>query len=487
MSKSIAYAITIAAVAVVMSGCRTNKDILDDYERSMCAGRYAEPIAEIEEKAEGGGVDELMWRLHAGGSRFLNGERELAIGQFDRAEDIFLKNDAQSVFAQSGDTAFAMVTNDRAFPYAGAGEDRIFACLYKAIDYAAAGDNAAARTELNRVQQHQDNWLDERRKEIAEAEEKLKKDSADYARSNEQSENTDKVEKSSSKAFSDADFGAKIRSGCGFDPATDGRLDTLARKDWVNSYATHVTGVFRWLAGDGDAVNYFRETAELRSSNPMVTGDLAAVKAGGKPKDQVWLFIEDGLCPCREEWRIDLPLVLIPYANRFVQYAGMAFPKLRYRNAGCGAYALEAGGTSYAVLELEDIDRLMKTEFDVYFRGALTREITRTIVKVGVQVGFGIAAETTNNDNAKLGFRIAQFSAAAWAASVTQADLRSWTGLPKKVYAVRVTRPSDGHLVLKGDGMPVADITLPQGNAMVFVRKPAPGATAVVKTVNFAN
>ncbi len=40
-------------------------------------------------------------------------------------------------------------------------------CFYKAVDFAAAGKPEAARTEFNRAAHHQENWLSERRKEIA--------------------------------------------------------------------------------------------------------------------------------------------------------------------------------------------------------------------------------------------------------------------------------------------------------------------------------
>ena len=43
-------------------GCRTNKDILNDYEKAMVAGDYASPVSEIEEKADAGGVDDLPFR-----------------------------------------------------------------------------------------------------------------------------------------------------------------------------------------------------------------------------------------------------------------------------------------------------------------------------------------------------------------------------------------------------------------------------------------
>ena len=69
-----------------------------------------------------------------------------------------------------------------------------------------------------------------------------------------------------------------------------------------------------------------------------------------------------------------------------------------------------------------------------------------------------------------------------------EADLRSWTGLPKRVLAVRVDRPADGRVILAGSGgAPVAEIQVPEGNSLVFVRKTSSAAAAVVKTVTFPN
>lgn len=476
----------VVAMSAAMSGCRTNKDILNDYEKAMLVGDYAGPVAEIEGKAQGGGVDELMWRLHAGGSRYLLDNRSEAISQFDLAEDVFLRNDATSVFKQGSDVAFAMISNDRVFPYSGGGEDRIFACFYKAVDYAGDGRLDAARTELNRAAQHQDNWLWERKKEIAAAAEKLAEDADAYSKSKSDADASDSVAKSKQavdSAFADAGFSGMVKAQCDFDMSNDGNVETMARKDWLNRYVQYATGIFRWLNGERDCVNYLREIAEIDPGNALVKADLAAAEKWAKPVNQVWVFVEDGLCPVREEWRLDLPTILIPYLNHYVLYAGMALPYLRYRGAACTSYSLSADGKNSALVEMQDFDSLLKTEFGVYFRNALIREITRTVVKVGMQVALGVVAENVDDRNTKIALIASQYATAAWAASVTQADLRSWTGLPKKAYAMRIERPASGKITLTGDGMPVAEIELPAGNSMVFVRKPAQGAAAVVKTV----
>lgn len=482
----------VGLALAVFAGCRTNKDILVDYARAMSAGDYRAAVtAEVGEKAEEGGVDELMWRLMSGYSLFLQNAEASGVGQFDKAEDVFLRNEQTSVFRQGATGAFAMISNDRAFPYAGAGSDRVFACFYKAVEYARTGHPEATRTELNRAAQHQDNWLEERKREIADAEEKLREDADGYAKKEggaaSRGADQGKASETVEKALANEDFMGQIREKCGFDITRDGNLAELSRKDWVNRYVEYATGVFRWIAGDGDGANFLRELTKMDPDNMMIWEDFKAMSGGVKPRNLVWVFVEDGMGPWREEWRIDLPTVIIPYLNRYVMYAGMAFPYLEYGAAAHGAYELLVDDKPQALVEIQDVDRLLKTEFDVYFRGAITREIIRTVVKIGAQVALGVCAEHANNNYVRHSLIAAQAGVAVWAASVTQADLRSWVGLPKKVYAMRTLRPTSGRIVLTGDRSPVAEVTVPEGNTMIFVRKPSSSAPAVVKTFTLQN
>ena len=475
----------LASGVAVICGCRSP---MKDYEASLTAGDYAKAAAVADEEISEGANDELMWRLMSGGAHRLAGAKESAVVQFDRAEDVMIGHDGTSVFSSGATGAWAMMTNDKAFPYEGGGQDRIFTCLYKAIDFAAAGDAAAARTELNRAAQHQENWLFERRKDIVAAGERMEKDVAAYRKAKQQEgqgvdgQSQTKQSEAVVKAFADADFAVQVKEKCGFDMATSGVLDTLQPIDWMNPYISHVTGVFRWLNGD-DARNHLKDAATCRTDNAIVARDFAECDKGEKPSDQVWIWVEDGLGPRREEWRLDLPIVLIPYANRYVLYAGMALPYLEYRAAGGNGWKVRADGVETPMNELVDMDAKMKLEFDVYFRGALAREITRTIVKIGTQVALGVVAENTNDWRTQYALRAAQIAAAAWAASVTGADTRSWTTLPKKIHVARVARPASRRIAIASNAGPVAEVELPPGNAMVFVTKPSVLATPAVKVV----
>ena len=466
---------------LVFAGCRTTEKILNDYEKDLLSGNYAHAAIEVGEKAAEEDKSELFWRLQLAGAQYLQDDKDAAIATFDRAEDIFHAVDSRSGVSKGTTGTWAMLTNEKAFPYEGGGEDRIFTCFYKAVDYMTSGNIAAARTELNRAAQHQANWIDERQAAIAEAREKFEKDAKEYAEK--EKSDTDAAQKASDAAEGNDEFNEMIREKTGYDAEQSGRLESLVLGAYMNAYVQHVCGVFRWLQGDGGR-EYIRTAKDVKPDNSLIAADFESVDTK-KPKNQVWIYVEDGLCPVREEWRLDLPIALIPYANKYVLYAGMALPLLKERAAACSNYEVLSGDVMTSMVEIEDIDHLLRTEYDVYFRACLAREISRTVIKVGVQAGCGIAAETTNNSHVKLGFRIAQGASAAWALATTGADIRTWTALPKKVYAIRVKRPADGKLTLRGNGLPIAEIELPKGNSMVFVRKVSPSAPAVVKTAVF--
>ena len=486
-----AWKIVCAAfVCVCVAGCRTTKDVLNDYEAALSTGNYAAPVQETAELAAKGDDSRLLWLLLSGAASYMADDKPGARQMFDAAENSFAKNDMTSVFAQGGQGALAMMTNDRAFSYDGGGQDRIFTCLYKAVDFMASGDADSARVELNRVMQYQANWLYDRRRDIDAAAKKMEADADAYVKQQKTASQGNRSQQVSG-VLGDASFRSQVRAQCNFDPATSGNLDVLAPKDYMNVYAEHVTGVFRWLNGDSD-LSYLRDAATLASGNPVVVRDYREQSGGSRPANQVWIYVEDGLCPCREEWRLDLPLGLLPFVGDYVIYAGMALPYLRERAHGAVGWSVVAGGQNVPMAQLANVDALVKTEYDVYMRGALAREITRTIVKIGVQVALGVAADAAARRHEKKGnsmadywaLKASQIGVATWAATTTAADLRSWTSLPKTVKVARVGRPADGRLEVVADGQRI-QLEVPAGNTMVFIRKPGPSAYPVVKIATF--
>ncbi|MBR1871082.1 MAG: hypothetical protein IJ802_04580 [Kiritimatiellae bacterium] len=478
--KSAIRIASICGIAATLAGCRTFNDARQSYALNLAQGNYAMLPGEMAEfAAKKDNNAPLAWLYSAYGA-YLADDAAAASTAFDNAEAVFLAHDAKGIFSSAASSTAAIMTNDKAFEYDGGGLDRVFVALYKAIGYMGTGQVNAARTELNRAAQYQDNWLYERRKNIADSRERLaageRKQAKDKSVANAPNSAT-----SVAQVFADDSFGGIFRDATGFDPRSSGDIEKLARKDYVNVYAEHVTGIFRWLNGDG-GLSYLKDAAALAPANSVLARDAAECASGAKPQEQVWIWVEDGLCPRRKEWRIDLPVMFIPYANRYVLYAGMAFPVLEERAAAT------YGGISsngIAAQLLQDVDALVRTEYDVYMRGALAREVTRAVARVAVQAGFGVAAEHASDRGTRLGFQLAQLSSAAWAAGMTSADTRSWDVLPKHVWCIRMARPETGRVDVAVGGR-VVTLSPPAGcNTLVWIRQAVPLAAPVVKQVAF--
>lgn len=473
--------LAFVATALALAGCRTTEDVIRDYNLDFANGLYERGATETDGLAASGGGDALLWHQLAGSAMRLSGRERDAIAHFDAAERCYADNDTRSVFSRGASSTTAMMVNDTMFAYDGDGVDRVFTCLYKAIDFLSFGNVELARVELNRASQYQRNWLYDMRKEIEDARKRFDADANNYIKSQKafsssRSERQNQID----TALSDAQFRDKFIANCGFDPATSGDIEAIASsKAFMNPYALHLTGVFRWLANDSDK-NDLRDLAALAPYCTTARRDASECRKGIRPENQVWVFIEDGLCPYRSEWRCDLPLYFIPGANRYLPYVAMAFPTLNYRSNAAENWRVGGNATE----RLADIDGLVKTEYDIYMRSALTREISRTLIRAGMEIALGILAESHRNQNDYWAYKAAQIGVALWAASCTKADVRSWTALPKRVLVARVDRPASGIISVKA-GVETLELPVPPGNTLLFIRKPGPSAPAIVKSFTF--
>lgn len=467
----------IAALGLLSAlvGCRTTEEVLRDYNAEFPSGIYERGAAETAELAEGGGGDELLWHLMAGAAFRLAGDGTAAFRQLEAADRCFGANDSKGVFSRGASSSWAMMVNDTVFPYDGGGVDRVFACLYKAIDFLDAGNAADARVDLNRAGQYQRNWLFDRKKEIAAAQKRFDADAQRYMNSQRVSYRG-AGQTQAGTILRDADMRRKFVKACGFDPGADGDIAVIASsKAYINPYAMHVEGVFRWLAGDSDR-GELRDASSYLPRSSMARRDAAERRAGKAPRGQVWVYIEDGMCPVRGEWRCDLPLWYIPGAREYLPYVAMAFPTLVSRAAASDYWRVEGVAPELVC----DVDALVKTEYDLYMKGAVTREITRTIIRAGMEIALGVLAEQHRKQDDYWSYKLAQVGVAVWAAACTKADTRSWPSLPKRVFAARIDRPASGRLTIRAAAETIS-VDLPPGNSLVFLRKPGPFAKTTVK------
>ena len=97
-----------------------------------------------------------------------------------------------------------------------------------------------------------------------------------------------------------------------------------------------------------------------------------------------------------------------------------------------------------------------------------------------MQIAFGAVRDSISDDNTRLALTLVQLGTAAYSFATTDADIRSWTALPKKVYMLDLPRPADGTITVNC-GVEQVKLNVPPGNTMVFVRKTSSAAPSVVK------
>lgn len=475
----------LALSMLLAAGCGpTVAEVMTMHDRDLTTNDFGASLPYLEEfvadDEDNSHEDTPLWRLMIANAKMLTADKD-AIKAFDTAEDVLLKNDKET-----NNYTSAMLVNDRMLKFVPSFQDRIFISLDKATMYAGKHNNDAARTEFNRMMQYQENWLFERRKEIAASEaamkERLAKD--DQSDIPGVTEESNRLKREAMQVYDNLltndNVLGMILKNCNFDLKNSGDINKMKPNDYQNAYATHLCGLFRWLNGD-DGVVYLKDALKLKPQSPLLAADLAAADKNAMPQNEVWVYVEDGLCPVRAEVRMDLPVFLVPFAARYVKYIGIALPKQVFRPAAAQVYTV--AGTPME--ELENIDRLLKAEYDVYMNSAVKRELMRCLLKTVPQVAAGVVRDNLDNSYAKMGCTAFQIAAAQYAASSTLADLRTWNVLPKRVLVQRVQRPANGVIKLTADDKSV-DIKVPEGNSIVLVRKVAPASPFVVRQINFA-
>lgn len=457
-----------------LTGCLSVRERIETQTIQVQAGDYASAYAAAAEAATGDDVDTPFWSAEAGTLALMAGTPAAAIPHLDAADNGF--NDVARRYNGAGamDTLAATLGNDCALPYAPEGLDRVFANLYKALAYGATGDIGGMRVELNRARQRQYEWFYRCTEDIAEADTgDLSEEEAKWVRAHVAEE-----------SGHPARLSAAVAEAASQESADAARLFGNLR-GFGNAYASHVTGVARWCAGDASR-NDLAMAAALAPGNATAQADLAAEKAGRRPKDRVWVYVEDGLAPHRVEVADTFTYPSIAGHLQGIGTISYAVPKLQERAAASSSYSVNG----VALQPLLDVDALAQDQFDRAWPGILTRQIVRTLTRVAThEVGQAIIHEGAKNSDNVLAWMAASLAysaaVAAWDVSTNEADLRCADLLPKTVWMGALPRPADGVVrVTPAGGQTVTVQLRGTGNALVWVRRPTATGPATVMTID---
>lgn len=415
-----------------IGGCASYNAQTQKISQSYELGNIQAAVAQISAEADkrGEGKDAVVWRLEQGAVLRAAGKLEDSNSAFDKAEEKINEFEEKAKIKVSRE-ALATVTNLTSLPYEGFAYDKIMMNTYKALNYLQMGDSGKARVEFNRAFQRQEDAVHINTKRIEKAIEE----------GNKQNYNVDLA-----KVNRDGKFKSQ------FDNYYGDLEQFRAYAVYVNPLTVYLDGLyFMTHATGGSDLERSRKSFErvrgMIGENKYIRQDMETLQqvVNGKPLSATtYVFFETGQAPEREQIRIDLPLFIITPG---VPYVGAAFPKLKYRSDYISALNVSYDGKTETALLLSNMDAVVAREF----KNELPAIITKTLIASAIKAGatYGAYAGATNGGRKNSGAGLAVLIAGAlYQVAMNQADLRTWTTLPKEFQFCRIPTPSDRKIVL---------------------------------------
>ncbi len=456
MSRNVTFSRTLLALAftgLILAGCQSGyRAAAGRMDAALLAGDVPSAAkASYEEfKADANNRDRVVRALDAGSLLLLAGQaRESTEALSSAYESVrpYLDTKAESSVSEGVGTT---LVNQTISEYRATPMERILLSTMQAINRLTANDMAAARVELNRAHDWQRDAEAKYASEIERDREAVMKSA-------------------SSKGLN---LGAAVN-----DPKLArlavGLEDVASSAAYQSAWSSYLRAAF--LASTsrevGDVSTARSEWRRVQDQSPesrgLVEEDLAALERSS-PQPTTWVFVFSGLCPRREELRLDIP---IPIGD--VNYVSAAFPVLKVVPAHGNDFTVAtAGATGKAVL-LMNVDRSVQAEYKTRLPAIIAQELLSTALKAAATY----AAKKATSD--KYGSLALQIGGIAYQASTTAADLRAWRALPKCVYVARVPTPDDGIVTITAPGAaPVLVHVQPNSSNGTIVWQTQPTATS---------
>lgn len=419
-------------MSLLGAGCASYTAQTQKVSQSWDTGNFQAAAIQITQEADkrGNSKDAIIWRLEQGAVLRAAERFEESNQAFDKAEELVNKYEEAAKMSVSRE-ALATVTNLTTLPYEGFAYDKIMMNTYKALNYLQMGDSEKARVEFNRAFQRQDDAVHINTKRIEEAIEE----------GNKQNYNVDLA-----KVNRDGKFKSQ------FDNYYGDLEQFKAYAVYVNPLTVYLDGLyFMTHATGGSDLERSRKSFErvlgMIGENKYIRQDMETLQQviNGKPiPATTYVFFETGQSPEREQIRIDLPLFIITPG---VPYVGAAFPKLKYRSDYISALNVSYDGKTEAALLLSNMDAVVAREFKNELSTIITKTLIASAIKAGATYGAYAGATDGGRKNAGAGLAVL-IAGAIYQVAMNQADLRTWTTLPKEFQFCRIPTPADRKIEL---------------------------------------
>lgn len=262
-------------------------------------------------------------------------------------------------------------------------------------------------------------------------------------------------------------------------------VNRQASASYENPFAEWLRAVYNYSCPEtedhlGDAEDDFERALEMSGENKFLRAGLEATrkkKNNMGPKPATWVIFATGTAPHRRTIRLDLPVFLIPGR---VDYVGAAFPYLQYNDVFDKGLSVTTGDGDHATtILIADVDEMVRRNYWDEFPAMLSRTLLSTAIKT--MIAYGVNQNTRDNELLNYTARIVM---TAYQIQHNQADLRTWSSLPKQIQICRVPTPEDGNLTLRTEaGRPLVTRVVPGTDNLVHVRSVTPHTRPLATSV----
>lgn len=447
---------------LIFSGCQTTsqKSKLQMFNTHYQSGQYGDAVG-VQLKAKGSKANDpakLLEVLQAGAALRADALRsdapttdtpttrsklEASNALFDEAEEIIKHHNERLLASKAASTVGATLVNDSVLKYSGYEFDGVMVNTYKALNMWMDGDEDA-RVEFNRAVERQERAKARFAKLIAKNKSELEAQQAN------QSKKYGQGGPDIQKNINNQETQSLVYSNL---------AEFEAYADFTNPFTLYAAGLYFVSQGDfSKAENLLKEAHGIDQSVEVIKNDFNdIVKRTNNAEKYVWVFLENGLGPELEQFRVDLPLFLL---SNNVKYTGIALPRIKLRDQAYPNLTVKSGDVVAMTEVVASMDRVIQTEFDKRYPIILSRAIASTLIKTYAQ---HLAQQELGDWG---GIAVALYQAVT-----NSADTRMWTALPKNFQVARVPAPKDGQLTLAFPNGNIQDLQLKSGqSSLVYVK-----------------
>lgn len=451
--------------ATLLSGCATYNESNARQHALFMQGNFNEATALCEESAKeyANSKDAVIYNLQLGAAARAANKLDISTNAFESAYKKIDYYSSQPEISLS-DEGTAFLTNQAYMPYKGYNYDKIMLCAYQALNFAELKDYEKAAVEIKRFENIQSQIN--------------AKSSAQNAQLGAQMQN----QNISDYTFENPQIAAQLKRIYGKDFS---EIKAIKPNTNANPYAYFVAGIVHTAAGcdtynANRAADFFRLAFEKSGfKSKALAGCLANAETranslfAGKNADakkHTYIVYEAGCAPQRRQIRLNLPLFLI---DENLPHVSVNFPYLSKENSYSENLNIVANSKKVNLEQIADFDEIIEDEF----MQNLPYVILRTMLSAAAKSTGQYFAKKAAGDYGIL----VDIGGAIYQSTTNNADLRTWTNLPKKVYIAQIETPQNA--VIEIENAPLR-LNLTKNN-IVFIRKTSANSKVYVRNMEF--